>query len=290
MKFILTLQLQLAAILCFTTSNTVKGFYVSTWRRKNARQSRIFQFYVDSDPSDYDSGSIEDGEKSLQVDTNEDDIEIRDDLKRELILLSSVTNRGEYATLDEQNLIIDLVAQLEALNPTKDAAYVCQGEWDLALSSTQFFRSSPFFQTLRVSLDKSVAENAFEIHDQATTAGRIGRVRQTITDDELISEVELEVGILPGIPFRIQGTVITTAALAVKSSSKWETTIEDTRVVRSNLPFINEVLDTLEMPTGSMFQTVLGDVPAVELKTFYLDQSMRITRDMDDNIFVFTRA
>ena len=259
---------------------------------RSTSKSRLYQFYTDSDPSDYDSAELDDGEKTLQVDMNEDDVMIRDDLKRELILLSSVTNRGEYASLDEQNIIIDLVAQLEALNPTANAAAVCQGEWDLALSSTQFFRSSPFFQSLRVSMDKSMAENAFDLHDRATTASRVGRVRQTISNDQLVSEVELEVGLVPGFPLRVKGTVVTTASLRVTSSTEWETSITETHVKGSNLPILNEYLDDprFEIPMSSVFQTLAGSVPVVKLKTFYLDGSMRITRDMDDNIFVFTRA
>jgi len=96
-------------------------------------------------PSDYDADDLQE-EKTATVDLNEDDALIRDALKRELLLLSSVTNRGEYASLDEQNMLVDLVSQLEALNPTDRPAANSEGEWDLCLSSTQFFRSSPFFQ------------------------------------------------------------------------------------------------------------------------------------------------
>lgn len=106
--------------------------------------------FADDAPSDYDSDDIQD-EKRVTVDENEEDAQIRDALKRELLLLSSVTNRGEYANLDEQNMLIDLVSQLEALNPTINPASQSEGEWDLCLSSTQFFRSSPFFQSIRIA-------------------------------------------------------------------------------------------------------------------------------------------
>jgi len=58
-------------------------------------------------PSDYDTEDLE-GEKHSTVDYNEEDAEIREALKRELLLLSSVTNRGEYATVDEQNIFSKL--------------------------------------------------------------------------------------------------------------------------------------------------------------------------------------
>lgn len=122
----------------------------------------------DPAPSDYDSDDLG-TEKRVSVDTDEDDAAIRDELKRELILLASVTNRGACATTEENNLVVDLVTQLEALNPTADPALNSQGDWDLCYSSTQSFRSSPFFLAIRAFLgddNKAVAENAFAIHDR----------------------------------------------------------------------------------------------------------------------------
>jgi hypothetical protein len=45
-------------------------------------------------------------------DFDEEDAMIREDLKRELLLLSSVTNRGEYTSSEERDIIIDVVTQL----------------------------------------------------------------------------------------------------------------------------------------------------------------------------------
>lgn len=252
--------------------------------------------FDEQSPSDYDASDVLD-EKHAQVDKNEEDALIRDALKRELLLLSSVTNRGEYCSVDEQNMLIDLTAQLEALNPTADPAANSQGEWDLCLASTQFFRSSPFFQSLRAAADdnsgmQQMMETAFEIHDRATTSGRIGRVRQTITADQLISSVDLEVGLFPGFPVRVKGTVVTTAALRVVGSDRFDTQIESTTVQGSNIPFINQIMDEmpLELPVADIYATVAGKVPVVPNKIFYLDEGMRITRDQDDNFFVYTRA
>lgn len=75
-------------------------------------------------PSDYDADDLESTEKSVAVDTNEEDSVLRDELKRELILLSSVTNRGMCASTEEENLVTELITELEALNPTSDPAYV----------------------------------------------------------------------------------------------------------------------------------------------------------------------
>jgi hypothetical protein len=231
----------------------------------------ILHDYVDGDsgPSDYDSADLLSEQKEVTVDENEEDSLIRDALKRELLLLASVTNRGEYASRDEKDIVIDLVAQLEALNPTAEPASNCGGEWDLCLSSTQFFRSSPFFQAIRVTMDdQSMADNAFDLHDRATSMSRVGRVRQTVKPRELISEVDLEVGMLPGIPLRIKGTVVTSAKLAVVSDKKWELQVQNTKVKGSNIPIFNQILEDnlqIELPVGEFYSTVQGSVPVVPM-------------------------
>uniref|UniRef100_A0A7S4ADT7 Plastid lipid-associated protein/fibrillin conserved domain-containing protein n=1 Tax=Pseudo-nitzschia australis TaxID=44445 RepID=A0A7S4ADT7_9STRA len=150
-----------------------------------------YDYADDGSPSDYDSSDLPSEIKQVAVDEREEDFAIRDALKQELLLLASVTDRGAYCSKDEKDIVIDLVAQLEALNPTKDPAFNCEGEWDLGYSSTQFFRSSPFFQSIRVAVgedNKDVAENGFALHAQATSGSRVGRVRQIITADKLTSE------------------------------------------------------------------------------------------------------
>jgi hypothetical protein len=255
----------------------------------------LIQVFEDEQPSDYDSSELMPTEQDATVDLDDNDIPIRDALKRELLLLASVTNRGEYASSEEVDIIIDLVTQLEALNPTAEPASNCIGEWDLALSSTQLFRSSPFFQTIRAAVgddNKSIANNGFDLHDAATAVSRIGRVRQMITNDKLVSEVDLEVGMAPGIPMKIKGTVRTSAALKVTSPESWELRLSTTEVKGSNIPLFNQFLDNLnfELPAGDIFSTLTGSVPIVKMKTFYVDEGLRITRDVDDNFFVFTTA
>lgn len=231
----------------------------------------VFDYAEDGSPSDYDTDDLQPNIKEVTVDEKEEDVSIRDALKRELLLLASVTDRGSFASKDEKDIVIDLVAQLEALNPTAEPAAHCDGEWDLCYSSTQFFRSSPFFQSIRVAMGedgKEMAENGFDLHDQATVGSRVGRVRQTVTSNKLVSEVDLEVGILPGIPFtKTKGTVVTTAALSVVSDKCWELRIENTKVKGSNLPFVNQFMDDLhiELPVGNFYSTIQGKVPAVPM-------------------------
>jgi len=282
------------ALLLLSCTN-VLGFAPSLPRSRTSSLI-ICHDYADGAPSDYDTEDLESDVKEVTVDENVDDVLIRDALKRELLLLASVTNRGEYASHDERDIAIDLVTQLEALNPTAEPASHCEGDWDLCLSSTQFFRSSPFFQAIRCAVgddNKQIAENGFDLHERATSNSRVGRVRQTITSDQLISEVDLEVGIAPGIPIKVKGTVVTSASLKVVSDKKWDLKVENTKVRGSNIPIFNEIMENdlhVELPVGDFYNTVQGGVPVIPMSTFYVDESMRITRDIDDNFFVFSRA
>jgi hypothetical protein len=264
-------------------------------------RSTFLQSTIDDDdgPSDYDPQDILPSQKEVIVDTDEGDEIIRDELKRELLLLGSITNRGQYATSDEKNIIIDIVTQLEALNPTPEPASQCEGEWDLCLTSTQAFRSSPFFQSIRAIFgestesDASMAENAFNLHDLATSVGKVARVRQSIQGDgSFISEVDLEVGIMGGLPFAVKGTVITSAVYDITGPALWDLTVKTTQVKKSNVPFLDQLLDDypVEVPVGDVYETLRGSVPVAKLKTFYVDEAMRITRDQDDNFYVFCRV
>eukprot|EP00525_Craspedostauros_australis_P006565 CAMPEP_0198127398 /NCGR_PEP_ID=MMETSP1442-20131203/47040_1 /TAXON_ID= /ORGANISM="Craspedostauros australis, Strain CCMP3328" /LENGTH=292 /DNA_ID=CAMNT_0043787363 /DNA_START=10 /DNA_END=888 /DNA_ORIENTATION=- len=250
--------------------------------------------YQDDAPSDYDQSDLVSSTQDLVVDDDENDVIIREDLKRELLLLASITNRGEYASREERDIVVDLVTQLEALNPTAEPASNANGEWDLCISSTQFFRSSPFFQAIRVAAgdnNKAYAENFFDLHDRATAAGRVGRVRQIITQDTMISEVDLEVGVLPGLPIRFDGTVVTDAELSIRSADLWELKVRNTQVKGSNIPILNQLMDDLkvDLPVGDFYDQI-GSSPVIPMKTFYVDDSLRITRDIDDNFYVFSRA
>eukprot|EP00816_Leptocylindrus_hargravesii_P009242 CAMPEP_0196814332 /NCGR_PEP_ID=MMETSP1362-20130617/42749_1 /TAXON_ID=163516 /ORGANISM="Leptocylindrus danicus, Strain CCMP1856" /LENGTH=238 /DNA_ID=CAMNT_0042190917 /DNA_START=153 /DNA_END=869 /DNA_ORIENTATION=+ len=233
-------------------------------------------------PSDYDNSDLEPEDRQVAYDTDEDDEEIRDALKRELLLISSVTSRGEFASKEEKDLIVDIITQLEALNPTADPALNCDGEWDLCLANTQSFRSSPFFLAVRALLgDGDLAERGFMIQDQVLSGATFGRVRQIISDNELRSEVSLNIGFMP---FSLEGRVVTTAALEFCAPEKWNLSVKETSI--DNIPTaipMGQILSKLNVKGGSA-------VPISTLRTFYVDEGLRITRDLDDNFFVFARA
>mmetsp|Transcript_7528 Transcript_7528/g.15464 ORF Transcript_7528/g.15464 Transcript_7528/m.15464 type:complete len:99 (-) Transcript_7528:104-400(-) len=97
---------------------------------------------------------------------------------------------------------------------------------------------------------------------------------------------------MPGMPVRIKGIVVTTADLTPVAPETWELEVRGTKVMGSNVPFLDSFLDdnAVELPVGEIYKTLSGSVPVSVLKTYYVDEGMRITRDVDDNIYVFTRA
>lgn len=267
-------------ILLAISTRSVSSFVTPTtnshWQTRFTTSSSsswiLRDFPDDTGPSDYDTDDLPPAEKSVVVDDNEEDIEIRDALKRELLLLASVTNRGLYSNRDEAGLVLDLVSQLEALNPTANPADHCEGEWDLCYCSTQLFRSSPFFQAIRSAVgeeNKQLAENGFQLHDQATSGSRIGRVKQILSKDQLINELDLEVGVLPGLPFKVKGTVVTSASMRIVSDKQMELQLENTKVKGSNIPLLNQIMEEelhLELPVGEVYKTVRGDVPVISIQ------------------------
>lgn len=90
---------------------SVQSSFLATSGRRTAcsrplrRPGQVLHAFYDdagSGPSDSAYSADLQAEKTLAVDEKAEDDKIRDALKRELLLFSSVTNRGEYATSDEQ--------------------------------------------------------------------------------------------------------------------------------------------------------------------------------------------
>ena len=69
-------------------------------------------------------------------------------------------------------------------------------------------------------------------------------------------------GVLPGIPFRVKGTVMTRATIEVFNPETWEVKVVGTSVGGSNIPFLDQLLDDvdMELPVGSLYEQLLGQV------------------------------
>ena len=216
-------------------------------------------------------------------------------LKNKLLQIGAMTNRGEF--LANKDEVADIVASLESLNPAFDSVQdglkpSIQGEWELVYTDAQLFESSPFFLVIREllgSLEASRAKEIFRMHRAATATGQIGRIKQVISGDELTSKVDLKVGIFPGQPFSILGTVVSTAACTIEDDYNLRLKIRDTKIEDSNLPFFKSFENFAKMPVSNVVETLFKKVPESLLVTYFIDDTMRITRNQDDSIFVYVR-
>ena len=78
-------------------------------------------------------------------------LEQRRPLKTALLALAARCKRGEIATAADKAKAVEIIEQLEALNPIASPAsssYML-GRWELIFSTTNLFRSSPFFMAAR---------------------------------------------------------------------------------------------------------------------------------------------
>lgn len=131
-------------------------------------------------------------------------------LSQTLLRIGAATNRGETSNPEERAEARRLASELEALYA--GAASLdsrCSGTWELVLSDTQLFRSSPFFMAGRAVCSNAAEARRYdsfcELHRRALAISTIGKVRQVVAvggaqgEDYLISELEVRAGAVPFI-------------------------------------------------------------------------------------------
>ena len=229
-----------------------------------------------------------------------------------LLRLAAGCGRGESATEAQKVEARSLASRLEALNPTEQPAYACEGTWTLAFSDTQLFRSSPFFMAGRaVCADGAEAARYdwfCEQHRAALSIATIGAVRQIVSDDKIVSEFETAAGAVPfltdflplaysgGLPFAVRGALVSSATIEGNDGHGFELLMDTVEVKGSNLPGVRQALDAgVRLPTrvlGGALEQVLPSYanPKPRFAVTYVDDDLRISRDQDDKLFVYTKA
>lgn len=240
-----------------------------------------------------------------------------------ILRIAASTDRGQYAKPSQKDEVSRLVADLESNAPThepnKDESATIpsylSGTWELLYSNTQLFRSSPFFLAGRSTCktpEQAAQYNWFcEMHRAALAVSTIGVVRQVIASGgKLVNEFEVKVGAVPflsdflpslrysgGLPFTVDGAIVSTADATPISSTDWELFMDTVEIKGSNIPILRNLLDSDNVSLKSRdLSKVLKDnvdsyeVPMPVLRTTYVDDLTRIVRDEDDNIFVYGRV
>lgn len=146
-----------------------------------------------------------------------------------------------------------------------------------------------------------------EMHRAALAISTIRRVRQVVSDTQLISEFEVSAGSIPfvskllggysgGLPLTIDGAIVSTADIVAKEEGSWSLLMDSVEVKGSNIPGLRQALDSgLKLPTralGTLLEENLNGYsnPSPQFRTTYLDSELRIGRDQDGKIFVYTKV
>jgi hypothetical protein len=238
----------------------------------------------------------------------------------DLLAIAAATGRGEYASSEQKNQVGALISTLESSNPTIEPTKspMIYGRWELLYSSTQLFRSSPFFMAGRAVCttdDQAKQYDWFcDMHRKALAISNIGAVRQIVSPNSLVSEFEVKVGAVPfisdfapffvpfssysgGLPFTIDGSIVSSADITPTSSGNaWEIYMDTVQIRGSNVPGLRRVLDEgLKLNSRQLASFLEKNVkdyttPRPIFKTTYLSDTLRISRDQDGKAFVYAKV
>lgn len=247
------------------------------------------------------------------------DEESKNGLLAKLLLSSSSTDRGQLASEDEKAKIQAIIQKMETLNDGEDQPAtkdeLMTGTWELIYSDTQLFRSSPFFMAGRAVCKTTEEAERYDwfcdMHRAALAISTIGKVRQIVVQNsKLVSEFEVKVGSIPflndytpfsysgGLPGTINGAIVSTADISPTSNGKgWEIYMDTVEIKGSNIPLLRRVLDMPEvkLESRSLAGVLENTIPEYETPrpvfvTTYLDETLRISRDQDGKVFVYTKV
>lgn len=108
MTLLTTLLCLVIALLSIIPNVEAFGISPVLLSKIKGRHATLIKVFEDEQPSDYDSSELMPTEQDATVDLDDNDIPIRDALKRELLLLASVTNRGSMPHPKKSTLSLTL--------------------------------------------------------------------------------------------------------------------------------------------------------------------------------------
>jgi hypothetical protein len=254
---------------------------------------------------------------SIEVSNKEEGTE-KSYILQKMLMIASSTDRGQFASKEQKSSMAVLISHLETLNSSDNPAVSApaesieiQGTWELLYSDTQLFRSSPFFMAGRAVCQTEEDARKYDwfcdMHRAALAISEIGKVRQIISSERLVSEFEVTVGSIPflsdftpfrysgGLPFTINGAIVSSADITpTNEGTAWEIFMDKVEIKGSNIPLLRAILDDERVALKSrnlgafLEENVSGyKNPRPIFKTTYLDDSIRISRDQDGKVFVY---
>jgi len=150
------------------------------------------------------------------------------------------------------------------------------------------------------------------MHRASLSISKINRVRQIISSDRLISEFEVSAGTIPflaslpvpralrysgGLPFSITGAIVSSADIVDKRSDTMELLMDTVDIKGSNIPGLRQMFDSGLKLQSRGLSKFLSDsfpstysVPKPVFRITYVDEDIRISRDQDNKVFVYSKV
>ena len=270
---------------------------------------------MDVDAPEMDVPVDEEEQEEPETDVPQSNSAVTVQTVTDLLAIGARTGRGEFSTDDDKSAAANLIAILENSYSIQEpaASPVLQGTWDLVYSDTQLFRSSPFFMAGRAVCSTKEQADQYDwfcdMHRAALAISVIGSVRQIVSDTRLVSEFEVKAGSVPflrdftpfaysgGWPVTVDGAIVSSADITPTSdNSGWEIFMDTVEIKGSNIPGVRQVLDGgLKLQSRPLADALSNTIESYEsprpvFKTTYLSETLRISRDQDGKVFVYSKA
>ena len=242
-------------------------------------------------------------------------MEDRKYLKTLIYQVAAATDRGQRMNAMiapmYQDKLTEMEKIVETLIPLSDEVTQksMKGEWELIYSSVELFRSSPFFLAIEKALnDKAKSNLFFKLHllqvgsFGLSTVGRVGQYLN-FNEGEMISTFDTTIFGLTTIPilgwFKLLptfgGRVITLARNLRLDNNTLSMELEKTKVSKvdglEKIPFLDSVLMDRWYPVKKVWKLLPWNKksPDCQITVVYVDDSLRIMRDMYGALFIYIR-
>ena len=237
------------------------------------------------------------------------------EVKKKIYQISAITDRGQRLNpfvspmyqeklKEMEQLVNDLEKQNSEISEEK-----LSGEWELIYSTVELFRSSPFFLAIEKALNDKYKSNLFfKLHQlQVGSFGlsTIGRIAQNIDFEkkEFISTFDTIIFGLTTIPilgwFKLLptfgGRVITLADELNLNDNILQMNLRKTKVSKveglNKIPIFSKLLMDRWYPVKEVWEKLPWnkESPSCEVSVIYLDEEIRIMKDIYGSIFIYIR-
>ena len=237
------------------------------------------------------------------------------EVKKKIYQISAITDRGQrlnpfVSPMYQEKLkeMEELVNDLEKQN-SEISEEMLSGEWELIYSTVELFRSSPFFLAIEKALNDEYKSNLFfKLHQlQVGSFGlsTIGRIAQNIDFEkkEFISTFDTIIFGLTTIPilgwFKLLptfgGRVITLADELNLNNNILQMNLRKTKVSKveglNKIPIFSKLLMDRWYPVKEVWEKLPWnkESPSCEVSVIYLDEEIRIMKDIYGSIFIYVR-